>query len=464
MLAGQVAYVRIDACCRSASHQDTDSPTTTSKKAMGLNAPVQIGVNDDAIYASLLAKPTTQQADALVASLSTKVCERRKNRGREHATHRAVAAFVADLLRAEASTKAQGWVYRSLKAAAFSGEDVSYRTFTFVVESFYALGWLEHTKGHKFWTANGFALAGHGPMVPPSATGGRASRFKMTPALKALCEGVTADHFIEPLPANPVVLRAAARGRGANKERGKMMPVPQTEYTTCLIEQMKELNQFLSGFEMRPCRFTGLVRNFNEGDKPCFDWNKGGRLYARGELQYQFQSKEDRAKITLDGEATTEVDIRASFLATYHGLMKQPFDPSFDPYEVEGIHRDAVKLWMMATFGNQGHVRRWPNKLAEDYREKHGDAPPKVREIREAMVAKFPVLAEWGNSGHTWADLQFHESNAVYAAIFMLMKVHRIPAYPIHDSVIVKAKDADVAKEFITTSYKASLGVDIMVR
>jgi hypothetical protein len=425
---------------------------------MGLNA-LQNGVNDDAIYASLLAKPITQQADALVASLSTKVCERRKNRGREHATHRAVAAFVADLLRAEASKKAQGWVYRSLKAEAFSGEEVSYRTFKFVVESFVALGWLEHTKGHKFWTANGFD-----PTARPFATGGHASRFKMTPALKMLCEGVTADHFIEPLPANPVVLRAAARGRGANKERGKMMPVPETGYTTCLIEQMKELNQFLSGFEMRPYRFTGLVRIFNEGDKPNFDWNKGGRLYARNELQYQFQSKEDRAKITLDGEATTEVDIRASFLATYHGLMKQPFDPSFDPYEVEGIHRDAVKFWMMATFGNQGHIQRWPNKLAEDYRDEHGDAPPKVSKIREAMVAKFPVLAEWGSSGHSWADLHFHESSAVYAAIFMLMKVHRIPAYPIHDSVIVKAKDAEVAKEFITTSYKASLGVDIMVR
>ncbi|MBG0799528.1 hypothetical protein IYX23_17815 [Methylocystis sp. L43] len=411
------------------------------------------------IYATLIAHSITEEADALVAKLSAKVCERRTNRGREAAIHHAVGAFLADLLRAEAWKNAQGWVYRSLKTEAFSGEEVSYRAFKFVVESLVALGWLQHVEGKRFWTANAFD-----PSARPFATGGHASRFRMTPALKALCEGVTSDHFIEPLPANPVVLRAAARGRGENKTRGKMMPVPQTEYTTRLIKQMKELNQFLSEFEMRPYRFTGLVRNFNEGDKPSFDWNKGGRLYARGELQYQFQSKEDRAKITLDGEATTEVDIRASFLATYHGLMKQPFDPNYDPYEVEGIHRDAVKLWMLATFGSQGHIRRWPNKLAEDYREKHGIAPPKVSKIKEAMVAMFPVLAEWGNSGHTWADLQFHESDAVFAAIFMLMKVHRIPAYPIHDSVIVRARDAEVAKEFIATSYKTSLQVDIAVR
>lgn len=227
---------------------------------------------------------------------------------------------------------------------------------------------------------------------------------------------------------------------------------------------MKELNQFLSQFEMKPYRFTGLVRIFNEGDKDSFDWNKGGRLYARGDLQYQYQSKDDRKAITIDGGPTKELDIRASFLATYHGLMKEPFDSSMDPYELPGIDRDAVKLWMVATFGSNGHRTRWPKEHLQEYRERHGKEPPKVKQIKEAMITKFPVLAHWGNSGHTWADLHFHESQAVFASMFMLMKVHKIPSYPVHDSLIVRAKDTEVAKEFLTTSYKLSFGVDIEVK
>ena len=411
------------------------------------------------IYATLLAHSITKDADALVAYLSAKVCERRRNKGQEAAINKAVGAFLANLLQAKESEKANGFVYRSMQAQAFTGEAVSYRTFSFVVESFVALGWLEHFKGEKRWTANGFDSAAR-----PFASGGHASRFRMTPALRALCEGVTSDHFIEPLPEHPIILRASSTGHGNAKARGKTLDFVPTERTQLLEQQMRELNLFLSGFELRPYRFTGLVRIFNEGDTPSFDWNKGGRLYARGELQYQFQSKEDRKQITIDGESSKELDIRASYLATYHGLMRQPFDPSADPYAVEGFDRTAVKLWTMATFGKAGHLARWPKELSDDYKSEFGKAPPKVKDIRDAMVAKFPVLEQWGRSGHTWATLQYHELSAVFAAMFMLMKVHKVPAYPVHDSLIVRVRDAEVARMFLIESYKRSLGVDVEVK
>lgn len=422
-----------------------------------MNAHTQ--VKDTAIYASLLSKPITEEADALVAELSGRVCEGRKNKGREAETQKAVGAFLAHLLGASESKKAQGLVYRSMKAESFTGEEVSYRTFKQVVETFVELGWLEQTKGKRFWTANGFD-----PSAPPFATGGHASRFRMTPELLALCEGVTSAHFIEPLPEHPIILRASGIGHGKDKTRGKTLKFTHTQRSQLLEDQMKELNQFLSHFEMRPYRFTGLVRIFTEGETRPYNWDKGGRLYGRSDLHYQYQSKDNRRQITIDGESVRELDIRASFLATYHGLMKEPFDPSVDPYELPGIERDSVKLWMAATFGSDKHRTRWPRKYLEEYREEHGKEPPKVKAIKEAMIAKFPVLAHWGSSGHNWADLHYHGSSAVFASMFMLMKAHQIPSYPVHDSLIVRTKDAEVAKEFLVQAFAQSLNVDIEVR
>lgn len=411
------------------------------------------------IYAALLSKSITEEADGLIAKVSAQVYERRKNKGREREIQRVVAAFIADLLRANESKNAQGLVYRPMKAEAFTGEDVSYRSFRSVVESFVALGWIEKLPGRRYWIANHFD-----PSAPPHASGGYASRFRMTPELLALCGDVTSAHFIEPLPEHPIILRSSSTGHGEQKVRGKNISFTHNERSQLLEDQMKELNLFLSKFEMRPYRFTGLVRIFSQGERDDFNWDKGGRLYCRGELQYQYQSKEDRKAITIDGEPVAELDIRASFLATYHGLMNQPFDPTIDPYQLPDIERNAVKLWMVATFGSNGHRTRWPKKHVEDYLEKHGREPPKVRVIKEAMITKFPVLEHWGNSGHTWADLHFHEASAVFGTMFMLMKVHEIPSFSVHDSLIVRARDAEVAKRFLMQSYKMALKVDVEVR
>jgi hypothetical protein len=404
-----------------------------------------------AVYAALQSRSATEVADRLVERLAAEVLKFRSNKSR--LIPQAIEAFVADLLKAD---EAGAYAYRSMKRDDFTGERIGFRPFDAVVKAFVELGWLDHKPGKKFWTANGFA-----PETTPIDTGGRASEFRITDSLKAICaeHGVTAHHFSEPLPKCPLVLKRAKVAGHAER-----MDFGETEESRSLTEQMNELNQFLIGFDLSPYRFSGLVRIFNEGDTPSFRWNKGGRIYALGPLQYQTQRAEDRQFITIDGEPTVELDIRASNLTIYHGLMNAPFDSSRDPYEVEGFSRAAVKVWCMVTFGHDGHFNRWPSEPAEDFLKDHGEALPRVAAIRNAMLDKFPVLAEWGRSGHTWADLQFHESSAIYGAISKLMKHHNIPAYPVHDSLIVRAGDVEVAKEFIKTSYKDSFDVDVEVR
>jgi hypothetical protein len=53
------------------------------------------------------------------------------------------------------------------------------------------------------------------------------------------------------------------------------------------------------------------------------------------------------------------IDIRASYLTIYHAHLGAPLDPERDPYKLPGLPADArgvVKLWFVATFGNNDHI------------------------------------------------------------------------------------------------------------
>lgn len=65
--------------------------------------------------------------------------------------------FVGDLLRAHQDENSGGWVYRSLKANSFSGENISYRNFLLVLDG---LGdFVEKKVGYQAWS-DGFDPGG----------------------------------------------------------------------------------------------------------------------------------------------------------------------------------------------------------------------------------------------------------------------------------------------------------------
>lgn len=276
------------------------------------------------VFASLVSTAATPKAQALVADLTEKVeaaseQARKKSAGQKAALYRAVERFLGDLLAAD---EANTYAYRSLKAKTFSRGPVGYRTFMETLRAFEKLHWVDWTKGKKMWTANGFDRS-----APPIATGGSASQFRMTDALRDLCmgAGVTSADFCKPLPECPITLRAASQGFGKHKKRGEVMAFPETEKTALLVEQTKTLNEFLRAAEPS-FRFDGLIRVFNQGDTEGFDWNKGGRFYAG----YQRTKAKLRSEFTIGGERTAELDIRASFPSTYLGL--KGYRGAVDPY------------------------------------------------------------------------------------------------------------------------------------
>jgi hypothetical protein len=123
---------------------------------------------DDALYAALLSRSHSDQARALVDTVSKLVTDhelatgtRTNQRDKKKLVLRlAVERFVADLLQAQASQTNKGYVYRPLRPQGFTGQAVSYRIFKSLVDAMLDLRLLEAHKGFQMWTSFG------GPLVP----------------------------------------------------------------------------------------------------------------------------------------------------------------------------------------------------------------------------------------------------------------------------------------------------------
>jgi len=112
-----------------------------------------------ATYASLRAHATSEPAQALVSTLARVLDDHalatgaRKNKRKNTAEKLdyAVGAFLADLLRAygDGEPEPNPWVYRSMHAKSFTGDQVSSRTFGRLVDGLMQLEFIQRVDGHK---------------------------------------------------------------------------------------------------------------------------------------------------------------------------------------------------------------------------------------------------------------------------------------------------------------------------
>jgi hypothetical protein len=425
-----------------------------------------------ATYAALTSKAVTEPARKLVDSLCDQITAtelrlgRRQHRRQKTAAQlrTAVAGFVADLLRAQAS--GNGLVYRALRPESFSGEAVSYRTFTMLNETLTELGFLTSWPGYN----DTVQFEEGGPKLPYR---GYATRFRATQRLLHFCadHGVHHDtaheHFIAALPEKPLVLRASSTRNQYTyeKEQGRLMRFEQTAQSEFLVSEVRELNEFFDRFELRGGTHRGFIRVFNNGDDTQFHWNKGGRLYSHGKVNYQTMKRGERLRMTINGEAVCEIDIRASYLTIFHAWHDQQLDPTRDPYDLPGFGkkaRDVVKMWFVAAFGADGHPMRWPRDFVKEYREETERTFGKARNLGRDYPIKsitaqaletYPLLGNLANRKHAWADLMWHESSAVIETMLVLKRRHSIPSLSVHDSLIVPISQGPLAAAMLRHVY-----------
>jgi hypothetical protein len=148
-----------------------------------------------------------------------------------------------------------------LVVATSTYDPVKYDMFLNVLEGLKALGLAGHDKGQGRYFKTAFGAS----QLP-----GRASRIWATPKLLGLAKSLgiheanSADHFKPEPPRNPLVLRDKATRQGNIKKRGKIIrDYKRTPHTERLEADVRELNKFLDGCDIRGGVHEGYTRNFN---------------------------------------------------------------------------------------------------------------------------------------------------------------------------------------------------------
>jgi len=346
-------------------------------------------------YAGLNSWPVSPQGRELVETVAkaidayeSRFNARQNKRKKTLAAHmRNVGAVVGDLLFALGSLSAERWTYRPLRPEAFTGTGIGYRSIVAILTALKDIQFCEIKPGYQ----SGGRFEENEDWI---AFQSNATRFRATAEFIGLAAklGITAenirDHFSQGLPTHPIIRKAAAkRPCYGRKIPGRRMSYESTEQTRKLEQRVRKLDEFISNHKIEGGLHFGFHRIFNEGDVPGFDWNRGGRLYSVGDSSYQLLDKRSRLRMTIDDEPVAELDIRASYLTILYGLYGRSEELPADPYEIPDLPREVVKKWLVATFGRDCHIKKWPPDLKADYEEETGENLKKypVRIVTELL-------------------------------------------------------------------------------
>lgn len=425
---------------------------------------------ENARMAEFVFVPATDEAKALTTHLleltlahetQTKPRERRRQGAALKSFERSIAAFGADLIHHSQFEAAAGFMYRPSDKDLMGQTLVSVRSFEQLFSFWRELGWMEATR--SFECAESFE-EGDGSRIVYLA---RARRFRALPALLELAafHGITAhnvkEHFrSETSRLLPVTVRSETQRTKGQKKRGRLVKIKGPHLRRRQAEEAQrvfEINGYLSesGFDLgdppRVCRL------FNRGNWKTFDFNMGGRLICRSEVDWQRMPPAERKQITWRGEPTVELDVRASHMGILYALCEKVMPTDHDPYLLPPYDRDLVKGLFTIITGKGGKPERWTKELGDAYFAAHGRRPGslyKVGDVVEALFKKHPVLGRIKYGALDWATLQFEESECFVECLLELGREHGVTGLPIHDSLIVAQRHQEIAERCLKEAYR----------
>jgi len=421
----------------------------------------------NAAFMAFSTKATSGKAKQLVVEVLQLLQQSEQRTRKRKATDQdsfelGVELVVSDLLSTLANERSS-WVYRSMFRNTFSGEPIGANTFNNITAQMQNNGLLEIYEGGN--VTNPFYDPSAGS---PKFNPGKARRFRPSEALLSLSASYDIngdnfyDHFIVSLPKKPIRLRAAKGNFRSRMDRGVVMRFEETEQTRAVTGQVHSLNEYLIDHSLEGGNFNGYIRGFNEGNHPAFNWDRGGRLYAVGADSYQLLKKAERLKMKIDGKPVAEIDINASFLRIFHSLINQPLPDRDDPYTVDGLPRDVVKAWVTATFGHDKFHQSWPPNLNKRLRDDGIDTSKgmSMTKAQEKVVEAIPSFKLWNPQEHGWPRLMFLESEQMIASMEHLRDSHDIPAFSIHDSVVVPKESVEIATAVLRERFEGCFGLE----
>jgi hypothetical protein len=408
--------------------------------------------------ANLKGHAVSEQATALVRHLahkyprvaqgSTRTKRTNKPRKLEPVFHRAIAAFLAELLASSAQEEAAGWLRLSLDKEKFKGALVTSRMFNGVRTSWRNAGLIEEQKGYP-----GMLKFGN-----PGPVRGRLSRFRATQSLLAICKrhgiapAAVTEHFHLEFEMPSEILQLTQPN----------VQTPNTPTSQRLRDDVAELNAFFAMHTLTGARHIGWVRKYHMAYTSPYAWNKGGRLYSQPSmpaLNYQQMPLERRLELRLDGKPVVEIDISASYLTLFYAWHEQEVDAATAYSNILGpddLDRAIVKTWVNGSFGNSSLLTGWSPDVKKDfakrYRQQKWIIDPRkypMRVVQEKTLARHPLLKTWGSrmpgKPQDYGDLMCRESEIIVSTMLRLAREHGIPSMPVHDSLIVPMSDVETS-------------------
>lgn len=278
----------------------------------------------------------------------------------------------------------------------------------------------------------------------------------------------------------PVIVRSKSVTRGKKTYGGERLARKQFMPEIQVLEkQVQRINDFhrghplitLEGLELVRCR-----RIFNNGDLKV-----GGRLYGA----WQRMDEDERLACTIDGERLCEIDLKASYLSIAHAILVGEDDLGFDQYsnvkcvreancpERQKQLRNLIKMLVVIYVSQSLHnpekepltqypkgkwrrdevtEERYFTKFQDEY-----EVSEKVSFYRDQILDAFPFLKRIRACPH---DVMYMESEIMLTAIDNLTQ-NGIPAYPVHDCLLVKLSDKEAALEEMKISQIKHLGRSI---
>ena len=424
-----------------------------------------------ASYMSLSYTPETDQAKAFAADIATllKANQTRQRKLKEYDElqfNKTVALILGDLLLAHdegirntGDKTNNGLCYHPLSANYFTDLIVGYEMFRKVVHGLKELGLIEIYDGKNSRPID------WGDGIKKSYFGGLATRFKPLQRLLAkateygLAEEGFHKHFHIIMPSNVVEVRAS---KELGSKKGKRMKLSSFPRYQQIVNDINSINNFLSTFTYDGMVFTGLRRLFNEGDSINFDFNLGGRLYPSGSLGYMGMNSQERTSIKINEEEIVEIDINASYLTILHALKGKAMPETEDMYAIGGLPREVVKLWFSITLGSNTFHTKWPKGNIPELEEAGVGYKPwmTVKAIEEIVLEHFPLMRDWPKQEVRWSNLMFIESEVIVSTIRELILRHQTPSLPLHDCIIVRRSDQELALGVLFEQFKAKVGIE----
>jgi hypothetical protein len=418
--------------------------------------------------ATLRHHPISPEAKVLVDHLMSRtetfeIDSKLKTRRRQ-AKHRdtfrlALGALLADLLGHSFNEASHGYCHRSMHSGTYEDCYMTEDHFKWLIKSWSQMGLIETQRG--FQAKNSFF---GGPLV---VVYGKAARHRATPELMKLAGSyfeispeTLKDHFQSNRHLGYEIVLKSRKSADGYSDR---IPVDKSDPTVqALAAELGRYNDFLFEHNFNLGLQPDFSRVFHYGTDADYTFNKGGRLADRALTSLTSLKREKRPLITIDGEQTCEIDIRACQLAILYGITGMPMDQTRDPYDVPGVSRDVVKKLVVMAIGMEGAPSKWPDgfkaellKLGEQPMSRNLTCPAAWK----AVVKVHPVLQELKKGVLGWAELQYKESRMLMASLVELMDAHTVVALPVHDCIIVPVSQKDLGVEVFKRNFEVVCGL-----